>query len=97
MSGRGRPTHVGGVGAPEDRVEEPAVLQPVDPAGGVQRRRPVVVRRDRVEVERDADLRVRRGGADGVDGQPVAEQQVVGGGDRGGLGSVRPGACRPEP
>ena len=65
-------------------------MQPVDPAGGVQRRRTVVVRRDRVEVERHPDLRLRRDGPDGVDGQAVPEHQVVGGRNRGvPLGSAR--------
>ncbi len=74
--------HVLGVLAPEDRVEEPPVVQTVDPARQLGRGRGVVSRCHRVEVEGGADAGVRGGTPQGLDGQPVAEQQVMAGRDR---------------
>ena len=49
--------HVLRVGAAEERVEEPAVVQPVDPARGGDVLRRIAGGVRVVEVERDPDLR----------------------------------------
>ena len=65
------------VGASQHRVEEPAVRQPVDASHRVVDPVAVMHPRDRIEVEGDADLRVRHALAQLLDGQPVTEHEVV--------------------
>ena len=76
--------HLVGVAAQQDRVEPVRVAQSVDAPGGLLVLGPLGRRRDRVQVERDADLRLRTGGTDGVHREAVPQQQVVCGPDGGG-------------
>ena len=78
--------HVRRVCAPEDRVEEPAVPVPVECPRG----RDVFGGFGRglrgLEVDRDADERGGRLSSEGLGGEAVGEQNVMGGGDRVGRG-----------
>ena len=89
--------HVVGVAAAEHGVVPEPVGDAVDPPGGVAvgvggpgGARPGTGS----SVMRDLGVAAAVA-AEGVDGQPVGEQQVVGGGDRGRRARCGPGACTP--
>ena len=71
------------IAAAQHRIEEQPVVQSVHPPRGIEDGGMGVGRGDRIEVQRDPDL-VRAPAAQRLDGEPVAEEQVVRGGHGGG-------------
>ncbi len=70
------------IGAPEERVEEPAVQVPVGEGGGPDVLLAIGPGIDRVEVEGDPDLAATARRPERLDGPGVPEQHVVCGADR---------------
>ena len=91
-----RPTPELGVAAAEERVEEPRVARRAVLLGGAHVALGIGRRREVVDVDRDADARVRHLGPDGLHGRGVRAQLVVGDPDAPLASRVRPGAWMPS-